>query len=79
MGMSTREPLLLLICSRGVGLQEKYHIWYYTMSYCSLAVHASILWAGPPLMVQTMSCLMDTGGHIPHTKTCFANFSEALT
>ena len=26
MGMSTRGPLPLLICSRGVGLQEKYHI-----------------------------------------------------
>ena len=32
MGMSTRGPLPLLICSRGVGLKVKYHIWYYTIS-----------------------------------------------
>ena len=32
MGMETREPLPLLICSGGVGLQGKYHIWYYTIS-----------------------------------------------
>ena len=31
--MSTRGPLPLLIYSGGVGLQEKYHIWYYTISY----------------------------------------------
>ena len=31
------------------------------------AMHAFILWAGPPLMVRPMSCLMDTGGHTPTT------------
>ena len=77
MEILTRGPLPLLICSRGVGLQGKYHIWYYTIS-SSLAVHtdqcrvlhALILWAGPPLMVQPMSCLMDTGGHIPTLTMC---------
>ena len=29
------------------------------------AVHALILWAGPPLMVRPMSCLVDIGGHTP--------------
>ena len=28
-------------------------------------MHASILWAGPPLMVRHMSYLEDTGGHTP--------------
>ena len=32
------------------------------------AMHALILWVGPPLMVRPMSCLMDIGGHIPHTR-----------
>ena len=31
--LSTRGPLHLLIYSGGVGLQEKYHIWYYTISW----------------------------------------------
>ena len=70
MGMSARGPLPLLICSGGVGLQGKYPIWYYTMSYYSLAVHVLILWVGPPLMVRPMSCLVDTRGHIPHTSYC---------
>jgi hypothetical protein len=41
MGISTRGSLPLLIYSGGVGLQEKYLIWYYTISNtsCSLAVH----------------------------------------
>ena len=29
------------------------------------AVHALILWAGPPLMVRPISCLVDIGGHTP--------------
>ena len=84
MGMSTRGPLPLFICSGGVGLQEKYPIWHYTISYCSLAVHAEqcraphalILWARPPLMVRTMSCLMGTGGHIPHSFSIYYDASR---
>ena len=30
-------------------------------------MHALILWAGPPLMVRPMSCLVDTRGHTPTT------------
>jgi hypothetical protein len=43
MKMSTRRSLPLLIYSGEVGLQGKYHIWYYIISNtsCSLAVHAN--------------------------------------
>ena len=73
MGMSTRGPLPLLIYSGGVGLQGKYPIWYYTISYCSLTVHADqcraphalILWAVPPLTMQPMSYPVGIWGYTP--------------
>jgi len=41
----------------------------YNILRCTLTsvVHALILGARPPLMMQPMSCLLDTGGHIPTT------------
>ena len=47
---------------RKVAYLVLYNILRYTSSS---AMHALILWAGPPLMVRPMSCLVDTEGHTP--------------
>ena len=61
------DPCLSLYTLEGQGYKENIVFGTITISSttCNLTVHASILWAGPPLMVRPMSCLEDTGGRTP--------------
>ena len=65
---SLGDPCLSLYSMEGQGYKES--IIFGTIQKLAVhaeqrAVHALILWAGPPLMVRPMSCLVDTVGHTP--------------
>ena len=79
--LAIRGPLSLLIYSRGVGLQGKYPIWYYTISYgarraasCPVRLHP-MGWATSDGAAHVLSC--GYRGPYPHSSPSVLHYHRA--
>ena len=81
-------PASSYILWSGMVIKKVSYLVLYNILRCTStsAMHTLILWAGPPLIVRPMSCLMNTGGHIPtysyekvETQNHFWNIQTEMT